>query len=72
MWRSSAVALLFAVVPSLSTRAAEPREPQPRRASFHVSNAFVLKLPQDAKVVRIWLAVPQEDAQSTIRELHGS
>jgi transglutaminase-like putative cysteine protease len=43
--------------------------PQVQQASFHVENAFTVKVPKGAARVRVWFAVPQEDAQSTIRNL---
>jgi len=39
----------------------------PKQATFHVTNAFTVKLPKDAKRVRVWFAIPQEDAYSDIR-----
>jgi transglutaminase-like putative cysteine protease len=38
----------------------------PSQASFHVKNAFTVKVPQGAHSVRVWFAVPQEDAYSVI------
>ncbi len=40
---------------------------QPKQASFHVKNVFHVKVPKGANTVRIWFAVPQEDASSAIR-----
>ena len=39
---------------------------RPERASFRVKNAFTVKVPQGAHNVRVWFAVPQEDAYSVI------
>jgi len=39
---------------------------RPEQASFHVKNAFTVKVPQGSHSVRVWFAVPQEDAYSTI------
>ena len=39
---------------------------RPGQASFHVKNAFTVKVPQGAHSVRVWFAVPQEDAYSRI------
>jgi transglutaminase-like putative cysteine protease len=44
-------------------------EVQPKKASFKVKNVFTVNVPKDAKTVRIWFAVPQEDAQSSVRNL---
>lgn len=41
----------------------------PKQASFRVKHAFTVKVPEGAKVVRVWLAVPQEDANSAVRNL---
>ena len=38
----------------------------PKQASFYIKNAFVVKVPQGAHTVRVWFAVPQEDAYSVI------
>lgn len=43
---------------------------QPRRASFAVKNVITVNVPQGAKQVRMWVAVPQEDDQTTIRNLN--
>jgi transglutaminase-like putative cysteine protease len=47
-------------------RAPAQKSDQPESASFHVNNAFTVKIPQGAHSVRVWFAVPQEDAFSTI------
>jgi transglutaminase-like putative cysteine protease len=39
---------------------------RPEQASFHVKNVFTVKIPQGSHSVRVWFAVPQEDAYSTI------
>jgi transglutaminase-like putative cysteine protease len=40
--------------------------PQPKRATFAITNVFTVKVPEGAKQVRIWFAVPQDDAESEI------
>ena len=40
--------------------------PQPKRAAFAITNIFTVKVPEGAKQVRIWFAVPQDDAESEI------
>ena len=62
--RAFAVALIFAL--SLAARAAQAPS-APKQASFHVSNSFTVKVPKGARSVRIWFAVPQEDAYSVVR-----
>jgi len=47
----------------LAVAATEP----PKHASFHVKNTFTIKVPKGAQRVRVWFAVPQEDAQSLLR-----
>jgi hypothetical protein len=41
---------------------------QPRQASFQDKNEFKVRSPKGAKSVRMWFAVPREDAVSVIRE----
>lgn len=48
---------------------ATPAAATPKQASFHVTHAFAVKVPKDAKTLRVWFAVPQEDAYSSIRNL---
>jgi transglutaminase-like putative cysteine protease len=42
----------------------------PRQASFHISNVLTVKVPNGAKTVRIWFAVPQEDPYSIVRNFN--
>ena len=39
-----------------------------KQASFQIKNEFKVQPPKGAKTVRMWFAVPQEDAASVIRE----
>jgi transglutaminase-like putative cysteine protease len=41
---------------------------KPKQASFQIKNEFKVQPPKGAKTVRIWFAVPQEDAVSVVRE----
>jgi len=41
----------------------------PTQAGFHVKNTFTVKVPEGAQRVRVWFAMPQEDAWSTIKNL---
>lgn len=43
---------------------------QPRDASFQIKNEFTVKVPKGAKSVRMWFAVPQEDAVSAVRDFN--
>jgi transglutaminase-like putative cysteine protease len=63
---SSVACALFVVLAPFPTAAAGDL---PRQASFHVTHAFTVKVPEGAKAVRIWLAVPQEDTFSVVRNL---
>ncbi|MFZ3211804.1 MAG: transglutaminase domain-containing protein [Terriglobales bacterium] len=66
--RASVLALMSAFsVPAFAAKA--PQTP-PKQASFHVSNTFTVKVPKGAKSVRIWFAVPQEDAYSIVRNFN--
>lgn len=38
----------------------------PKRATFAITNVFTVKVPEGAKQVRIWFAVPQDDAESEV------
>ena len=61
---ASALVVVFTTATSLSALADEPRQ-----ASFHVTHVFTVEVPPSAKVVRMWLAVPQEDAFSRVKNL---
>ena len=63
--RRTVLALVFALFPPVF--AAQAPQTPPKQASFHLSNTFVVKVPKGAKSVRIWFAVPQEDAYSMVR-----
>ena len=49
---------------ALAAQAAEPKQ-----ATFEITNLYTVKAPQQAQTMRIWFAVPQEDAESTIQNL---
>jgi hypothetical protein len=40
--------------------------PQPEKAAFRVTNLFTVRAPKNCKIIRIWFAVPQEDAYSVV------
>ena len=63
---AAAVGLLIGVSGAARPADKALRE-KPRQASFHVRNVFNVKVPKGAQAVRIWFAVPQEDASSSIR-----
>ena len=58
--------VLLSLVLAASATAAD----SPKRAGFHVKNTFTVKVPKGAQRVRVWFALPQEDAWSTIRNLN--
>jgi transglutaminase-like putative cysteine protease len=60
-------AMSFAFCPT--ARAADVAPPAQKQASFKIKNVFTVKVPKGAKVVRVWFAVPQEDAFSVVRNL---
>jgi len=41
----------------------------PKQATFQVKNEFKVQAPKGAKTVRMWFAIPQEDAASVVRDL---
>ncbi len=63
-FRFSVLLFLIAFLAACSTQAQKSR--QPEQASFHVKNAFTVKVPTGAHLVRVWFAVPQQDAYSKI------
>lgn len=59
-------AICAILICSLPVAARGQKSDAPKRASFHVKNEFVVKVPQRAHTVRVWFAVPQPDAYSVI------
>ena len=55
------VILLMGAVPAIAAAA------QPKQATFEITNVYTVKVPPQAQTMRIWFAVPQDDAESTIR-----
>ena len=55
---------------SLGALAVAAETQPPKQASFHISNVLTIKVPKGAKTVRVWFAVPQEDAYSVVRNLN--
>jgi transglutaminase-like putative cysteine protease len=41
----------------------------PKQATFEITNTLTVKVPEGAQRVRIWIAVPQKDAESEVRNL---
>ena len=68
--RMCRLVLLLAVVGVASVLLAAAPVGQPKRATFEITNALTVKVPEGARRVRVWLAVPQSDAESEIRSLN--
>jgi transglutaminase-like putative cysteine protease len=49
---------------------ADPKPAQPEKASFQIKNVLTVKVLKDAHTVRIWFAVPQEDAYSLVTDFN--
>jgi transglutaminase-like putative cysteine protease len=47
-----------------------PKTTSPEQASFHISNVLTIKVPKGARTMRVWFAVPQEDAYSIVRNFN--
>jgi len=65
--------LLAAVVTGISalTFGGDVTKPvEPREASFQIKNEFTVKVPRGAQSLRMWFAVPQEDAASAVHDFH--
>ena len=68
--RRGLLGLLLAVVGLASVHLAAAPAVQPKRATFEITNAFTIKVPEGARRVRVWFAAPQHDAESEIRAFH--
>jgi transglutaminase-like putative cysteine protease len=70
----SSLLVLLLVNSAIPATGADTRQQfaAPTKASFRVTNEFKIQLPKGAKRVRVWFAVPQEDAESAIRDLSVS
>src|ERR671917_2435706 len=62
--------LILVIVGITSVHLAAAPAVQPKRAMFEITNAFTIKVPEDARRMRVWFAVPQSDAESEIRALN--
>jgi len=61
---TSAWGLVLALIMVPTTFAAAPA---PQRATFTITNSFAVTVPANAQMMRIWFALPQEDAASEIQ-----
>lgn len=69
MWRKTIASrslFLLLICCCVAVSADDHKAAQPAQASFLIKNAFAVKVPKDAQTVKIWFAVPQEDAYSAI------
>src|SRR5277367_3833506 len=69
MLRRALVLALFSALSVWAWAMDVPKTTAPKEASFHINNVLTVKVPKGAKTVRVWFAVPQEDAYSTVRNL---
>jgi transglutaminase-like putative cysteine protease len=58
--------VLMGVILLMSCALATTQAAEPKQATFEIINLYTVKAPQQAQTMRIWFAVPQEDAESTI------
>jgi transglutaminase-like putative cysteine protease len=65
--RSSLLVFILAVIGVASVQPAAAPAVQPKHATFEITTAFTVKVPEGAKRVRMWFATPQRDAESEIR-----
>ena len=64
------ILILLSALCLLHSAAAVAQTASPKKASFRVKNVFTIKVPPGAKHVRAWFAVPQDDAQTEVRNLN--
>jgi transglutaminase-like putative cysteine protease len=67
---ASVVACVMVAISALTFGGDLSKAVQPRQASFRIKNEFTVRVPKGAKSVRIWFAVPQEDAVSAVRDFN--
>lgn len=67
MLRRAFVLVSLSVLSVLAFAADAAKTSPPKQASFHISNVLTVKVPKGAKKVRVWFAVPREDAYSNVR-----
>jgi hypothetical protein len=58
--------LLFGFAWSVSAADVSPGA-SPKKAMFTIKNLLTIRVPRDAKRVRVWFAVPQEDTNTVIQ-----
>lgn len=58
------------VVVSLATALLSACQAMPKRADYTVKNEVEIRVPAGAKSVRVWMALPQEDASQQVSGLH--
>ena len=70
MLQRAFVLALLSALPVWAGALDVPKTTSPKQAAFHISNVFAVKVPKGAKTVRVWFAVPQEDAYSIVRNFN--
>lgn len=59
--RLGLLVLLLSGIGVTSVHLAAAPAGQPKRATFEITNALTVKVPEGARRVRVWLAVPQSE-----------
>ena len=62
-WRLP-LSLMLGVMLSMGAALPTPEAAQPKQATFEITNTFTVTVPKQAQTLRIWFAVPQDDAAS--------
>lgn len=60
------LSLIIGVMLIMGAALTTPEAAQPKQATFEITNTFTVTAPKQAQTLRIWFAVPQDDAESTI------
>lgn len=66
----SLLVALLALVGGTSLLPAAAPGGEPKRATFEITNAFTVKVPEGAQRLRAWFVLPQKDAESDVRTLN--
>lgn len=70
---NSAFRILFVLFfAGLASANAAQKPVQSEKASFQIKNVLTVKVPKDAHTVRVWFAVPQEDAYSVVTDFNAA
>jgi hypothetical protein len=66
MLRAAFTAILLSTVFLLPSGAETASVTPSEKATFRVTNLLTVRVPENSKIIRIWFAVPKEDAYSVI------